>query len=47
MAGVCEGESMGHSPRSEPRPCRDATVVGCHSHMKPVGGNWFVAEPTT
>ena len=38
---------MEHSPGDEPRPSRDSTVVGCHSYMKPVGGNVSVAEPTT
>ena len=39
MAGVCKGECLGRS--------RDATVVGCHSYMKPLkGGGPFVVEPT-
>ena len=46
MAVVCEGEYIGDSQGMNPRPCRDASIVDCHSYMKPVGGNLSVAEPT-
>ena len=47
MARVCKGECMGHSPGDEPQTLTRCRVVGCHSYMKPVGGNLSVAEPTT
>ena len=37
-----EGECMGSSPGDEP-----LTLTRCHSYMKPLGGNLFVAEDTT
>ena len=43
--GVCDGEYMGHGLEDEP-----LTLLRCHScgmlHMKPLGGNLSVAEPT-
>ena len=39
MAGVCEGECRGRSVGNEPLTLRDATVVGCHSYRKPLGGS--------
>ena len=43
MAGICEGEYMGHSPGDAP-----LTLTRCHSYMKPLKGeSLFVAEPIT
>ena len=43
MVGVCEEECMGRSLVDE----TEATVVGSHSYMKPLGASLSVAEPTT
>ena len=42
MAGVCEGECMGHSLGDEP-----LTLTRYHNYMNPSGRSRSVAEPTT
>ena len=45
--GFVRGNTWGIARGMNPRPRRDATVMGCHSYMKPVGGNLSVAKPAT
>ena len=46
--GFVRENAIGVARGMSPRPWREATVVGCHSYMKPLrDGNPSVAEPTT
>ena len=50
MVGVYEGNAWGIAQEGEPLTLTrslDATVVGCHSYMKPLGLSLSVAEPIT
>ena len=39
-----KGKAWGFAQEMNPRLLRDATVVGCHTYMRPEGGNLSVAE---
>ena len=41
------GEYMGRSPEDEPLTLTRYHIVGCHSYMKPLGGNLSMAKTIT
>ena len=44
---VCEGECVGRGPGDEPQILARCLSCGLCRHVKPVGGNLSVTEPTT
>ena len=45
--GFVRGNALGIAQGMKARPSREATVLGCHIYMKPVGANLSVDKPTT